>query len=275
MTKIILKNSLGEICLFGGGNNKIRLTAIKGLEFVPKSYKTVKYSGTDGLDTVDEVHSSRTITGSGDIFITTLKELNALYNVFAEKGEITVFKDRNKYKNSYKPISFEITDKYPKCFTFVFQIVCDNPCFLALEPERKNIFSRQDLVKEGFVLPTAFTQRVFSVKLINKGHKKAEPVITVKNNILEGETFKIQIINHTTGQSLSLENVLSETEKIVIDIKNRKITNQNGENIDILLSADSYLSDFYITTGINEIEFYSDKDGLMSEIEFYPVFLGV
>lgn len=275
MTKIILKNSLGTLCLFGGGNNKVRMTAIKGLEFVPKSYKTIKFSGCDGLETVEDVHSPRTVSGSGDIFISSPKELNVLYNAFAQKGEMTVIKNQNKYKTSYKPISFEITGKYPKCFTFVFQIVCDQPCFLSFEPKREDVFSRQDMVREGFVLPAVFTKRISSIKLMNKGHKKAEPVIRVKNNIKEGEAFKVKIINHTTGQSLALQNILPGTESIVIDINNRKVTNENGDNLESLLTADSYLSDFYIDTGINEIEFCSEKDGLMAEIEFYPLFLGV
>lgn len=279
MTKLTLKNSLGEAVMAGGGNSHIRLTALSGLEFVPKSYGTVKFSETDGIQTVTDVHTERTITGKGDIFFTSDEEIKKLYSVFLKKGEIFLTSKGKSYKCGYKPSKFETEKQGNHVVSFVFQIICDSPYFLPYRSEKKDIYKRQDMINGDVTLPAVFTARETKTYVVNKGHKKCEPTINLYYaKDLEGTSDNGVIIkNATTGQFIKFNGKVKDYGSVAVNVSQRKAYAGSGEDISRLLSNDTYLSEFFIETGSNEIEILNNNlsESIYADIEYCPLYLGV
>ena len=85
---------------------------------------------------------------------------------------------------------------------------------------------------------------------------RTEPVFTVYNSGVStfAESYGIEIENHTTGQSLLIERHTQSGEAITIDIPARKITSSIAGDITASISQDTYLSDFWLAEGANDIE---------------------
>lgn len=279
MTKLTFKNPLSEVSMFGGGNYPIRLTKLEGLEFVSKSYVSVKYSGTDGINTISQTHNERIISGNGDIFLFSEQEVNKILNVFAEPGTLFVTKNGITRKINYKPGEFDIARKNGHCFVFTFQVICDNPCFEGMYPHSVNIYERRNKVSGNVTLPCVFTERFTCVTVLNKGQKKAEPVISVvfleDAEGVENNGFIIK--NISTGQRLKFLSTVKEHKTVTVDIANRKVVSESGEDLLKYLSDDSYLSDFCMEAGVNRFEFenLNKSENLLANISYTPLYLGV
>ena len=279
MTRINFKNALSDTVMYGGGNYPIRLTSLDGLEFVPKKYHTVTYSGTDGADTVCQVHDRRVITGSGDIFITSKLQLNNLCNVFSEPGILTLTRDNVTRKTKYKPSQFDIKRKNEKCFVFTFQIICDNPCFEALNNHNIDLFKRENLVFGSVSLPAVFTKRINEAKFINKGHKKAEPVIYVKyiSDASGSSKEGFVIRNKKTNQEIKFTDEVKKHGTVIFNISDRTVKSKDNENLEKYITQDTYLSDFFVDTGLNDFEFINlnTSENVVAELSYLPLYLGV
>lgn len=279
MTKLNFENPLANVTMFGGGDYPVRLTQLEGLEFVPKSYHTVKYSLCDGVDTISQVHDVRTITGNGDIFVTSERQVSELCDVFAEPGTLSVTRGNVTRKIAYKPGEFEINRKSRHLFVFTFQIICDSPCFEAITRHKASIFERKNMVFGNVELPIVFTERKTRVNHKNKGHKRIEPLITVKfigdASGLVQDGFIIK--NHTTGQEIKFLSQVKNFGSVIFDISQRKVLSESGENLEKYLAQETYLSDFWVDAGQNDLEFINlnTNENVYAELSYIPLYLGV
>ena len=72
----------------------------------------------------------------------------------------------------------------------------------------------------------------------------------------EGKDGDNQLIikNHTSGENMTLDYGGVMGDFITVDIKNRKIYNQDGENLLKYLADDSFFDGFHFFPGSNDIE---------------------
>ena len=70
----------------------------------------------------------------------------------------------------------------------------------------------------------------------------------------EDATQGIKIKNHTTGQHMKLDYVPVAEEVITVDIPNRKVTSSINGSILTAISRKTFLSDFWLAEGVNDIE---------------------
>ena len=68
------------------------------------------------------------------------------------------------------------------------------------------------------------------------------------------------IKNLSTGKQIQLDYAPGDTDTVVIDIKNRKVTSALMGNIINYLTNDTFLGDFVFVPGMNVIEVMMDKD---------------
>ncbi len=280
LTKLSFTNPLGKVDMTGGGTSHIRIISVSGLEFVPKNYGVIRFSDTDGIETVTENHTERTITGKGDIFFKSYEEVKRLQSVFMEKGEITVTKNGRKFKCGYKPGKFETQREGRYILSFVFQVICDSPFFTAETSESVYLRKRINMVSgTGVTLPAVFTKREQKVSVINKGHKRTEPVIkiTYAKPLSGSLNGGIVIKNNTTGKFIKFTGKAKDYTAFDIDIKQRKVLSKDGADISSCLSDDTYLSEFFLNVGVNEIEVINSNlsEDISAKLEFDPLYLGV
>ena len=69
------------------------------------------------------------------------------------------------------------------------------------------------------------------------------------------------MINHTTGQQLVLERAAAAGEVVTIDIPNRQIVSSLDGDVTSVISQDTYLSDFWLDVGVNDVEAVSYATG--------------
>lgn len=162
------------------------------------------------------------------------------------------------------------------------QLECDSP-YLKDATETKEVIYREDKLLE-FKYPKYFdfgnefkaiSVTTHEVPVYNSGDVKAEPIITIINT---GETAEnitgIKIINNTTNQKIRLDYATKAGETIIIDIPERKIYSNNGENLINLLTDDSYLSDFYLQEGTNIVKVETNlNEKIVAYCSFYNQYL--
>ena len=158
------------------------------------------------------------------------------------------------------------------------QFVCDYPYFEDKDTKTVPLFEVEhllgsttrwclengQLIQQGvesgtFVLPCMFTRRITKVNVVNIGDVDTEPIIKIR---LNGGTYNgtggtpgtLVIRNESTNQhiELNLENA-ENTKEVIVDIPNRKIYSQDNKNLIHHLAPTSFLSDFWLQKGQNEI----------------------
>lgn len=257
------ENELGKINLNGG---IWRIKDIEGLGLAEKSVSVITYPDTDGRELLSVVTYGRDITLSGDILRhgEAKNELERAIRILNRNGVLKIHTGSKKRKIACRCSLFSAGTKERNAVyqSFVMQLTCDYPYFEDFEKKCFKVFKREDLICDSFRLPSVFTKRTSRVNVLNSGDEDTYPCfLVICESEQKGDSFGVEIINHTTNQSFKLDYKLSGDEEINIDFSNRTIssnlkTEENNEgNLIGFMSQDSFLSEFYLIPGNNDIEF--------------------
>ena len=259
MSQLVFQNEEGTICIGGGAKNAWRMTDISGLGMAPKTFQTAILSSQAGQRTISERKGARVITVAGDVHsgeMPLAAHLSKAIRIFDKPGWLSVRAGAKSRRIWARCTAFELGKRIGPYREFQLQFYCDSPYF---EESGKNtiaLFEREKMLKDTFSFPCVMSSRISKGTVINGGDVEAEPVFEIYFGVLgdEGETGNLELLNRSNGQRLSISHTAEGGETLTVDIPNRKIYNQNGENLISTLSDDSFLSSFVLDKGKNEVE---------------------
>lgn len=255
MFEMVFYNSIGSV-VFGGGksNSAWRVIEAEGLGLSGKSYKSCTYDNYPGQEIVNVHTNARTITLKGDFFMQSdyLDTYREALSVLDKKG---VFEIRNAgtalrinaYCTQFLPL-----EKKGSYMPFTVQFVCDDPYFESASAYEIPVFKVVPLLDRDFTFPGMFSERITSRNVYISSNAEIEPVIII--NTGQNPNGILHILNHTSGESLNINYEPLSNEYITVDVKNRRIFNQNGDNLLNYLDDDSFFDGFHLYPGNNEIE---------------------
>ena len=257
------ENERGLIRFSGGSGSIFRTLKIAGLGPPAKEFNVTGYAGQPGQTLISEKDLARTITLSGDVTVPDVihQELSRMMRILYFPGKLTIASGNRKRSINCRCTTFDEPERHGRNIaSLVLQFTCDHPYFTDEEPRTVNLFHRKDLIQSSFTLPCVFTERIHRQEVDNAGDFRAEPVITIYNEYqpagisLLSLDYGVEIINHTTGQKILLERETVPGEVVIIDIPKRRITSNLAGDITASISQDTFLSDFWLETGRNDVE---------------------
>lgn len=250
MIRLRFYNSLGEVVF---DKNGWHLTEAEGLCVPSKSLSGVRYINQPGQSTTYCIENPRTITLSGDINLAKAGEgeFGRACAVFGMEGTLEVETDRYKRIISARCMEFVPGERNGIYRCFVVQFLCDVPFFEDAEYTDTVVYEREPLLSKDTVLPAVFSTRIAKGDVFYPGSAWSEPVFYIRVPSGEGE---VSIENHTTGGRISVRYDNSLFSQLIIDVKNRTITDENGISRLELLTDDSFFDGFILRSGKNSIE---------------------
>ena len=264
------ENELGMIQFSGGGDSIFRTFKVVGLGPPSKESNVTGYAGQPGQFLLSEKDLPRTITLSGDVTAPAMvhQELSRMIRILYHPGRLTIASGSRIRSINCRCTAFDDPEYHGRNIaSLVLQFTCDNPYFTDEKLRRVDLFYRKDLVQSSFTLPCIFTERIHRLEVINAGDVQSEPIIKVYNDYqksgvsLFSKDYGVEIINHTKGQKILLEREIISGETITIDIPNRRITSDVAGDITASISLNSFLSDFWLAVGKNDIEVVNYSTG--------------
>ncbi len=252
--KLIFKTDLGCVTLSGSRDTDLVIKSISGLGILEKNYECISYYSKDGKTTLGSYFPSRIITLSCDIYNSSKPLMKEIMKTLYREGLLTVMDSHFQRCIKYKPLTFEFGEKHGTIQSFAFQIECDNPYFSDVFYTKKDIYSRTKNITSPFTLPAVFSSRTYKSIIMNNGDAEIYPKIIIQPSQGADASGIYTLTNLTTGNSITLNLTLSQGEIITVDVEERTITsNLRGSVINSL--SDGAMSNFFLDTGKNEIEF--------------------
>ena len=255
MFEIIFYNSRGRV-VFGGGKSDSRWRIIEadGLGLSGKSYKTCTYENYPGQETVKAHTNARTITLKGDFFMGSgyLNEYKNVLSVLDKDGVLEILSRGTAVRINGYCTQFFPLEKKGEYLPFTVQFVCDEPYFESATAFEVPVFKTVAKLDCDFTFPGMFSERITRRNVYINSNAETEPVIII--NAGRNPNGILHIFNHTTGESLNINYEPLNNEYITVDVKNRRIFNQNGNNLLNYLADDSFFDGFHLYPGDNEIE---------------------
>jgi len=257
MFEITFYNSCGSV-VFGGGRaqSRFRIIEADGLGLSGKSYKSCTFENCPGQETVNVRQNARTITLKGDFFMGQeyIEDYKNALSVLDKEGtlEIKTHGDTvriNAYCTQFLPL-----EKKGVYLPFTVQFVCDNPYFESARGYEVPIYKTVGKLSNEFEFPDAFSERISRRNIYINSSAETEPMIVINAGRNPGGVLHIQ--NHTSGEHLDINYEPLGGECITVDVKNRRIFNQNGDNLLNYLADDSFFDGFHLYPGDNDIEVY-------------------
>ena len=222
------------------------------------------------------------------------QEIAKALKILNEPGTLTVATGGCTRKIEARCVETAPGERYGGYQIFALQFVCDYPYFEDPENTAVPIYQCEKLIGSGtrwylddngelksesitpggFQLPGLLSKRISETNVLNMGDVDTEPtiLITMLGEAGSGSLLIYRDKGEQNEQKLELdfpamvkrkteEGTLEETEYIpengdviTIDIPNRQIYNQKGDNLLSGLSLDSFLSDFWLQRGNNLIQ---------------------
>ena len=255
MFEIIFYNSCGSV-VFGGGRSESRFKIIEadGLGLSGKSFKSCIFENSVGQKTVDVHDNARTITLKGDFFIggDYLDDYKEAFAVFDKEGVLEIRHRGGAFRIKAYCTQFLPLEKKGEYMPFTIQFVCDEPYFESAAGYEVPIFKTIGRLDSDFEFPGMFSERITRRNVYISSNARTEPVITIKTGREPSGVLHIQ--NHTSGEQLDINYEPLSREYITVDVKNRKIFNQNGDNLLTYLANDSFFDGFHLFPGDNDVE---------------------
>lgn len=252
--KIYFENDHGKVDMLLGGTGPVRISALSGFGNPEKTYSAVTFAGKAGQQTTGAVANARTMVISGDISGDRSKAEQMLKIMYGP-GRLTLDFDNKKREIYCNQTNLSLGVRKGGYTSFVLTLVADEVYFTDTYETRTAIFERKNMLYGDIVFPCVFTRKNTEATAENFGEINVEPVIYIYNyadNPDKGEN-NIVIENITTGQKITLETGMTKNECITIDIKNRKVTSSARGDILNLISDDTFLSNFWLTSGKNQL----------------------
>lgn len=255
--KLIFENELGKAELFGGGDEKIRITAIEGLG-VP-SYERRSHTSFDFDGAVESGRhfTRRNIVVSGDIRATA-REASDFIKLFSESGGLRIVTDSFDREITVSSCESEYQSTNNGYVKFVLSFTCDDPYFYDSQESKTGLYVRERLIDGETSFPALFSRRTTGASIAIKSDRDIEPTIIILGGerVDDGEG-KIVIENILTGAIFTLNYVPERDEVITINVRERSIKSSLVGNLVGYISDDSFLSDLtvskfgaqFVTTG--------------------------
>lgn len=255
MFEIVFYNDKGSVT-FGGGRSESNWRVIEtdGLGLSGKSYTSCIFENSIGQETVNVHINARTITLNGDFFMTEnyKSEYKAALTTLDKDGILEVRSVDGNLRIKAYCTQFLPLPKKGEYLPFTVQFVCDEPYFESSEAYEVPIFKTIPRLNSEFVFPDMFSERITRRNIFISSNAETEPVIIINSG--RNPSGCLHIKNHTSGESLTINYEPLSDEFITVDVKNRKIFNQNGENLLSYLADDSFFDGFHLYPGDNDIE---------------------
>lgn len=270
---IVEFESAAGVLRFGTGH--FRLTEAAGLGPPQKEFTVTSYAGEPGQETISEKDLARVITLSGDVRGPLRQELARMMRVLYLPGELRIASDDKRRRIACRCTAVEEPVRQGGDMArFVVQFTADRPYFTDYAQQRVSVYQQENFLQTTFTLPCALSTRTSRGIVVNAGDVAAEPVLTIAceeaETVLAEEETGIEVINHTTGQSLFLLYQPEPGETVVINVPERTITSSKDGNLLDKLSRDSYLSQFWLGTGPNDVE--AVRHGLVGDVSMECTF---
>lgn len=242
-------NDLGTIT-FSGGSGKWNLTACDGLAYSSKSFKTARYAGTPGVETVSELENQRTITLSGDVSETS-EDYSRGLAVLSKRGTLEVCSIFGTRRINAVCSSFTETAKKGAYRVFCAQFIADNPYFESDTAEEFYLYKSVANLNKDFTFPGTFSKRISGGNVFCTGSAPAEPIITA---VFSENCGTLNFANKTTGETIRLDLSGMSDEAITLDVKNRTVRSADGVDLTSCLTDESFFEGFTLVPGENELE---------------------
>ena len=251
------KNSLGSVIMQGGGGSSpLRITAIEGLGLATREYITAVYTGYDGQETTSSRATSRSITIAVEVAANNITAvIHNTLDVLSQSGMLYIDDGTMHRRIMCNQVQIPDIERVlrSQIATFAVQFVCDSPYFEDGEDTVVPLYRRTKGLSTPFTLPRSFGEIVAGGVVENKGSIPIEPIITIYYPSALDGIDGITLKNETTGKVISLDYSPTGEDTVVIDVKNRKITSKIAGSLLNNLSDDTFLGDFVLERGNNEI----------------------
>lgn len=259
MTQLKFYNKLGEINLFGGGSTfPFRLTSIDGLGLPDKNAVVVNYVGYPGQTTTSLNVGSRTITIAGDVPADhdIQRKLSNAMIILNTEGTLLINVGYVSRKIKCRCSAATLGERNGAYQTYAMQFICDYPYFEDLENTYLAVFDIIPQLSSAFRFPGIFSKRISRGNITVMGSAEVEPIFYIDVDEVGEMTAQngISITNHTTGQSLQLDYAPYAGERITIQVPDRKIYNNNGDDLLKYITNGTFLNGMTLVPGDNDIE---------------------
>lgn len=271
MIALTFENEHGKIEI--GLNKSWKLIETSGLGLPGKTHNVTTYPKVPGQKTLSSIHTARHITLKCDVDVSAgiRAELAMAARILDKPGTLTVTIGEESYKISCYCNEFQPGERNKVYHPVVLQFTCDSPYFQDIEISRHWIFRNTGLIEDTFTLPCIWSERISRTNIPNAGDVETEPIITVYG--AGAADIDLEIKNHTTGHHILLESIPELDGYITIDIPNRRIYNDNGDNLLSYMSNDTFLNDFLLAVGENDIEVLYVGTDISAVCEFYNQYI--
>lgn len=257
MFNIRFYNETGDIDFGGGSSGSAwKVTSADGLAFCGRSFTYAKYAGQVGQKTTNVTVNARVISLSGDIFCGKdfARDFKTAMTVLEKEGTLEIQTGLGMRTIKARCSDFRESGRRGKYMLFVVQFVCDDPYFEDKDKTEIPIYRETPLFDSEFSFPGKFSERISRSNVVYEGTCEAEPIFFI--SISEGKDGEnlLVIKNHTSGEKLTFNYGGVKGDFITVDIKNRRIYNQDGESLLKYLADDSFFDGFHLFPGDNDIE---------------------
>ncbi|MBQ2696575.1 MAG: phage tail family protein [Clostridia bacterium] len=274
--ELYFENPSGTIHFKGSShslrNNAVIVKAVSGLGLPKQECKLASYVNRPGQELVSSRDLARVITLSVDVSCLhgCRAYLQRIIEGLYQPGVLTVLSGSLHRRIPCRCTEVSEPEKHgSNIVSLILQFTCDSPYFTDVHTQEAVLFKRTNLISESFQLPCVFTARVNRMLICNSGSVASEPVVTI--SYMKGETdisvhseeIGIMLTNHSTGQKIRLLYDGNPGERVTLDIPGRSVLKNGAQDITSTLSSDSFLSDFCLQPGENDVEivnFGIDKD---------------
>lgn len=260
--KVVFRNSLGDVEMYGDSRGSIRIVGMEGLGPVENEYRTVVYNGLDGQETLSSRALPRSITMALEVCDGKLYDVaKRALRIFGKEGYLYIRNQFDAYRIFCNQVRCPEVTKVIKSniASFVVQFVCDSPYF---EDECETViplYKRIPLLETPFSLPGCFGDIVLGARIDIEGCGEVEPKIRLYYPEAMDHAGEIVLGNLTTGAQIRLLYMPSDRDTVTIDVKKRRVISSVNGNIINCLSDDVFLSDFVLKCGVNILTVEMDE----------------
>lgn len=256
-TEILFENNLGKIELAGGLNPLLSPIEISGLFIPEKEIIAAVFKTMAGQKLISSRDKPRIIKITGMLE----GDLPSAARLLHISGSLTF-----KTERMSRVIGARCTDitNYTNNNRLVLTFMCDNPYFHDGTDLKVTVYSRIEQISTPFTLPAVFTKRVRKGNCKNESTVVSEPEIIIRNmgkNTANGFT----VLNENTSAKITVNCEIPPGGRVFMNIANRSIVSDEGENLLPALADNCYLHEFCLAPGDNFLTLDAE-DGIECEV---------
>ncbi len=263
-------------------DSKYIITRTEGFAAGEGEGQKIRYIDMDGTKTRDFFFEERILTIEGHLLFDSLEERKYLRRSF--------IRAMNPKLDPAPLIYWDGTERYymmargdalPSWGDFMFgaeqftaYLSVPDYYLLSYEEHNVDIYHRTNLLSSPFTLPCVATERVSEAYVTNRGDVAAECVIDVLCLSDQQSGGGVSVSNETTGECITLSYVMTEGERIEIDMGRCTVTSSKSGNI--INAVDSGSDWFLLACGTNHISAHgASGQDISVRVRYRDKYLGV